>query len=381
VEWLLIIAGAFLVLVGITDVFFTVLHYDAFGFLSARLYSSLFGVARFLMRPMPRKVRALGLSLPAPLMVPFTITIWMLLILVGYALIYYAFMSEGTFHFSNPGIEPSLGEALYMSGITVSTAGFGDVTPMSGVYQALAVSEALIGFGILTLAAAYVIGVFGVLQRLGVLAAGLYHQASDTSDALSILAPHFPRGEPQGLDHHIMTLHRDLVEVYEGLRRYPVVYYYHSRRAYRSIPYTFRMVGGMAGALRWGLPTGHPGSLAPWLPTLITGLGTVLTYLEERFLSEPLEETPEPVPFEAFEAAFARDEEPSDSWLGNFLEIDEGMRELALIKEAPDPKEAYSRYLDWLPFAHRNRAFYEASARDLGFELEELAHLPGERLF
>jgi hypothetical protein len=380
-EWLLVSAGVFLILVGITDVFFTVLHYDAFGFLSGRLYGSLFGVVRFLMRPMPRKVRALGLSLPAPLMVPLTISVWILLILTGYALIYYAHMSEGTFHFSKPGIEPSLGEALYMSGTAISTAGFGDVTPTSGVYQALAVSEALIGFGILTLAFAYVVGVFGVLQRLGILAAGLYHQASDTSDALSILAPHFPNGEPQGLDHHLMTLHRELVEVYEGLRRYPVVYYYHSRRAYRSIPYTFRMMGGMAGALRWGLPTGHPGSLAPWLPTLITGLETILTYLEERFLHEPLEKTPEPVPFQAFEAAFARDEEPSDPWLNNFLEIDEGMRELALIKEASDPKEGYSRYLHWLPFAHRNRVFYEASARDLGFDFEELARLPGERLF
>jgi hypothetical protein len=39
-----------------------------------------------------------------------------------------------------------------------------------------------------------------------------------------------------------MTFHRGLVELYEGIRRYPV-YYYHSRRAYRSLPYTFRMMG------------------------------------------------------------------------------------------------------------------------------------------
>jgi hypothetical protein len=43
------------------------------------------------------------------------------------------------------------------------------------------------------------------------------------------------------------------VEVYEGIRRYPTVYYYHhGRRAYRSLPFAFRMIGGMAGALRWG---------------------------------------------------------------------------------------------------------------------------------
>ena len=35
-EWLLVPAGVFLVLVGLLVVFFTVLHYDGFGFLSSR---------------------------------------------------------------------------------------------------------------------------------------------------------------------------------------------------------------------------------------------------------------------------------------------------------------------------------------------------------
>ena len=115
---------------------------------------------------------------------------------------------------------------------------------MSGPYQALAVMEALIGFGILTLAITYVVGVYGVLQQLGVLAAGILHQASDTAEPLSILAPHFPDGELRDIEPHVVSLHRSLVEFYQGLRRYPIVYYYHSRRAYRSLPYTFRMIGG-----------------------------------------------------------------------------------------------------------------------------------------
>jgi Ion channel len=183
-------------------------------------------------------------------MVPVTITVWITLEITGFALFYYAGMSEKTFKFSSLGLEPSFSDALYVSGTSISTAGFGDVTPVSGVYQALTVSEALIGFGILTLAVTYVIGVYGILQQLGVLAAGLFHQASDTGDPLSILVPHFPGGEPRELETHIMTLHRGLVEIYEGVRRYPIVYYYHSRRAYRFFPYTFRMMGGMAAALR-----------------------------------------------------------------------------------------------------------------------------------
>ncbi len=380
-EWLFRVIGVSLICAGIADVFFTVLHPDGFGFLSSRLYNGLFDSVRLLTRPMPRRFRALGLSMAAPLMVPVAITAWIVLVLVGYAFVYYAGMSGGNFNFSNPDLEPSFGEALYMSGIAISTLGFGDVTPTSGLYQALSVSEALVGFGILTLAVSYVVGIYGVLQQLGVTAAGLLHQASDTAEPLSILRPHFPEGEPRGIESHVVTHHRSLVEIYEGLRRYPIVYYYHSRRAYRSLPYTFRMIGSVVGALRWGLPKGHPAGQAPWLPALHTGLDMVTAYVDERFLSEKLEKAPAPVSFETFETALKGDEEPSDAWLARFLEMQLYMQDLARREGPPDPKESYERYKEWLPFAHRNRAFFEASAKDLGYELHELDHSPGDRLF
>ena len=381
-EWLFRAIGVSLVFAGIADVFFTVLHPDGFGFLSSRLYYRLFDSVRFLTRPMPRKLRALGLSIAAPLMVPATITLWIVLVLAGYAFVYYAGMMAGEgFNYSNPDLKPSFGEALYMSGTAISTLGFGDVTPTGSLYQALAISEALIGFGILTLAITYVVGIYGVLQQLGVTAAGLLHQAEDTAEPLSILRPHFPNGEPRDIESHVMTYHRSLVEIYEGLRRYPLVYYYHSRRAYRSLPYTFHMIGGVVGALRWGFPKGHPAEQAPWLPALHVGLEMMISYVNERFLSEHLEKAPAPISFETFEAALEGDEEPSDPWLARFVEMQSYVRDLARLEEPPDPKESYKRYEEWLPFAHRNRAFFEASAKDLGYELHELDRSPGDRLF
>ena len=87
-DWFLIPLGVFLIFVGILDVFFTVLHYDGFGFLSSRLYHRLYGSVRFLTRLLPRRYRALGLSMAAPLMVPATIVVWILLLSWGYAFIY-----------------------------------------------------------------------------------------------------------------------------------------------------------------------------------------------------------------------------------------------------------------------------------------------------
>ena len=374
------VAGVVLILLGIVDVFFTVLHYDGFGFLSSRLYNSLFNSVRFLTRALPRKYRSLGLSMAAPLMVPATIMLWILLISFGYALVYYESMDTKTFYFSSPGLKPSFLEALYLSGTAISTVGFGDITPQSTFYQLLTVSEALLGFGVLTLAITYVLGVYGVLQQLGVLAAGVHHQTQDTDNPWSMLAPHFRGGEPVALDAHLMELHRGLVELYEGVRRYPVVYYYHSRRAYRSVPYTFRMIGGAAGALRWGLPTSHSATQTPWLPTLMTGLLENIAFMERRFLSKRLEEAPDPISFEAFEKALAREVAPD--WSSErFFEMQHWMRDLAHLDGPPDVKDAYGRYLEWLPYAHRVRTFFEASARDLGYELDEIAQTPGKRLF
>jgi len=376
------LVGAALIFAGLADVFFTVLHYDGFGFLSSRLYDRLFRLVRLLTHPFPRRWRAIGLSLAAPLMVPATITVWITLVAVGYALIYYAGMrddSREAFTFST-ALEPSFANALYMSGTAVSTLGFGDLTPKGPLYQLLTVSEALIGFGILTLAITYVLGVYSVLQKLSELTAALHHQAHDTADPWTILVPHFPNGEPRDIETPLIELHRSLVSLHEGMRRYPVAYHFHSRRAYRSLPYAFRMAGLMAGALRWGLPKGHPASQAPHLPTLLTGLETIQAYVWERFLTRKLPPAPEPASQERFAEALRSGEEPEDFLLRRFLHMERFMRDLARLEES-DPAEAYERYVDWLPFAYRNRAFFEATARDLGYELDELTHTPGQKLF
>jgi hypothetical protein len=137
----------------------------------------------------------------------------------------------------------------------------------------------------------------------------------------------------------------------------------------------------MAGALRWGLPEDHPASQTPWLPTLLVGLDTITDFLEERFPSEPLGEPPDPVPFETFEAAHGRDKEPSDYWLGRFLQMNAFMRDLVHLEDPPEPEEAYGRYERWLAFAYHNRAFFETSALDLGYGIEELESGPGRKLF
>jgi hypothetical protein len=57
------------------------------------------------------------------------------------------------------------------------------------------------------------------------------------------------------------------------------------------------------------------------------------------------------------------------------------MRDLVHLEDPPDPEEAYERYKKWLDFAHHNRAFFETSAYDLGYDVKELESGPGNKLF
>jgi hypothetical protein len=110
-----------LVHVGFLDVFFTVLDHDGFGFFSGRLYNSLFGMVRFVTRPLPHRYRALGLSMAAPLIVPVTITVWPFLVSLSYDLVYCTGMDGRTFSFSASDFQPCFMEALYFSGVTIAT--------------------------------------------------------------------------------------------------------------------------------------------------------------------------------------------------------------------------------------------------------------------
>lgn len=382
-NWLVFFGGLGLVVVSLLDVFFTVLHYDDLGFLSDRLHRGIWGVLRRLTAPMPRNLRNFVLSLGGPLMIPATILLWVGLVMVGFALIYYAGMGEENFAFDY-NVDQSFGSMLYLSGVTVATLGYGDITPISPLYELMALSEALIGFSVFTMSISYVLGTYRILHEFTILDSGLYHQAEDATDPKSTLVSHFLEGHPKNLDPHLMSLYRGLIAYAAGVRRYPVVYYFHGRRLYRSMPFAFYMIGGLTAALRWGLPKGHPATQEPWLPALAKSFTGITIRLEKRFMHHgQAKDGPQAVAFCTFVDCLEGKEEPADPWLGEFLDLESWMRRLARLEDAlPEAEEAYVRYKEWLPFTHRVDRFVRISLEDLGHEADDLRRRdPKAKLF
>ena len=363
-SWFYIVTGALIVIVGLVDVFLTVLNYDGFGFLSSRLYRITWTLTRLVTRFMPERLRAISRTLGAPLMVPATLMLWMALQILGFALIYYANITSFSF---TGGANPNFANAIYLSGVAITTLGFGDITPSGTVYGVLVFTQAAIGFSIITLVISYVLNIYQVLLQWNTLSADLYHQARNSTDPRNFLEVHFPDGEPWGLAGTLGNLHQNLVAYYEGLRRYPIVYYFYSRSIQRSIPYVFHMGGGSAAALKWGLPKDNPATKEPELSVLIIGISDLTLQIEDYFLPKrERENEPEPVEYRSFVEAMSTGE-AKDPWLSTFINLRQSMQSLVHAGKS-NPEDAYEQYREWLPFIHRVDNFVRAMADDLGYD-------------
>ena len=104
-----------------------------------------------------------------PLLLPGTVATLVALIILGYALLYWPHLPAG-FNVDEKAQSAQGIEALYFSGITFTTLGYGDIAPRSTPMRLLA-SEALTGFGFIALS--------------------FYHQARQGADVAGLLTHHF----------------------------------------------------------------------------------------------------------------------------------------------------------------------------------------------
>jgi hypothetical protein len=365
-------AGAAIALAALTDLFVTVFNYDGFSFLANRLHGRLWKLMRLLASPLPQRARHTALSLGSASMLPATYALWLGLEICGFAMMFAAGLSAHGFS-SRAGY--GIGTAFYLSAGDLSSLTFGDVLARSGLMRALVDLETIIGLTTFTLALGYVVTTFDVLKTLDGLHATVRRHAQDPGKPSSILARHFRGGQPSELPALLESLTDKLEDYDQGLRRYPVVYYFHTRRLARSIPHIFNILGRLVALLRWGLPAKEPMSEDPVLAALIAEYGTTLERLQRSFVGPPQLDPPQPLAPEQFARAYAaardRHEEDRDAGVEAFVALQETARTSAGIDadSDPDAPETYEQYREWLPFNYRNRVILERIADALGYDL------------
>ena len=157
-DWLVSALGIALVLAGAYDVFHTLLNPSGRGTISRLIFALSWRATR--------RARRLGLAV-GPASVVVVIAIWAATQVVGLALIYTPHIPEGFAysHDIDPADFVAFWEAVYFSGATLTTLGFGDTVPIEPWLRVLAPVEALAGFALLSASATWFLQLHGALAR------------------------------------------------------------------------------------------------------------------------------------------------------------------------------------------------------------------------
>ncbi len=184
-QWAVVVGGLALMLLSMVDLFLTALHPDVDGPLARNVQRAVWRVLVAGGRRRSRRRRLMALA--GPLMMVLTFVAWVSALVVGFALVVWPFLPEAV------QSEPVLGnlgflDALYYSGATVSTLGFGDITPTSRPVQLLTVMASLSGFSMLTGIVAYLLEVLGSLHNRVRLALRVGEDTDGRHDGPQVLA-------------------------------------------------------------------------------------------------------------------------------------------------------------------------------------------------
>ena len=146
------VAGGAVVLLTLTDVFFTVLFpASGHGPLRRPLSRQVWRLFATVGRRLPRGRRRRFLAYSGPVQISATILTWVTLLVAGWAMVFAPALGESVRASQGP-TDTGFGTALYFSGFALTTLGTGDVVATTATYRVMTVAEAALGFSAFTMA-------------------------------------------------------------------------------------------------------------------------------------------------------------------------------------------------------------------------------------
>ncbi|MEO5315625.1 potassium channel family protein [Pseudarthrobacter sp. CC12] len=221
---LLTAVGAALILLMIADVFHTLLYPHGSG-----------PVGRTIMRGfwlLSRKLRGGASSVAAPLAMAAVIAAWATLAAVGWALLYLPHLPAGFSYSSDIPRQADFAEALYISLVALSTAGFGEIVAVHPILRLVMAFQAVAGFGLLTATVSWILQTYPALSRRRALAhqLNLFREAAGPAGIASLEARH-AAALLESMAENVASVSIDLLSFHE-------TYYFHEVEQRGSLPAT-----------------------------------------------------------------------------------------------------------------------------------------------
>ena len=215
-----------MVVLALRDIFDALLHPEGRGSLGAAIARTLWMLSR------RRGSRHRAFLVAGPLALASVIAVWALMLSIGWAAVYLPHVPEGFRFDTGATAGGDVVDALNVSLVTLTTLGFGDVTPEAPWLRLLLPLEALLGFGLLTATVSWLLLIYPVLARRRSLAYEVsLLQKTEREHGLSPerLAPEAAAQIYGELTSRVVAVERDLVH-------FPIAYYFAERDARFALP-------------------------------------------------------------------------------------------------------------------------------------------------
>ncbi len=235
------VVGIGLILLMAADVFQTLLSPHGTG-----------PVCRLIMRALwllSRRFAGRASTVAAPAAMGAVIGTWALLSIVGWAMVYLPHLPSGFVYAEGVPRRGDLMEALYISMVSLSTVGYGEVVPAGQVLRLVTAAQAVTGFGLLTATVSWILQTYPALSRRRALAheLNLFRQAAD-QQGLSLLDPAHATVLLEGFARNVAAVSIDLVSFNE-------TYYFHEAHPRESLPATIVYAQKLAAEAQSSLNT------------------------------------------------------------------------------------------------------------------------------
>ena len=216
------VAGTALVAVAVRDVFDTLFHPHGRGVVSEALIRGTWRSWRVLARGRHER-----LSYAGPTAFLVVVMSWVALVVVGFALILLPHLPQEYVLASGlrPEATSSFVDAVYVSLVSMTSLGFGDVAAENDILRLLGPAETIVGLGILTASISWILSIYGVLAEYRSVSheiALLREGERRTRTRVSRL----PASERAML---LQRLTSQLVAARRDLQHFPIAYYFHTR--------------------------------------------------------------------------------------------------------------------------------------------------------
>ncbi|MBP5976717.1 two pore domain potassium channel family protein [Brasilonema sp. CT11] len=161
------------------------------------------------------------LGIFAPLLLMLMLTVWVIALIVGYALILYALQDS---------IQPAIRDfatALYLAGTSLFTIGFGDFVPI-GIARIVTLAAAGSGLTVMSLVIAFFFSLYSSLQHREVFVNLVEARAGSPPSGVTLLETYARLKILDQLPHDIGDWEVWAVEILESHRAYPILSFFRS---------------------------------------------------------------------------------------------------------------------------------------------------------